>query len=111
MPSDIQPKSFVDKNFSIIVKNFCLFENLRKLNKISELAIALHLPHLANGQAGDRTNTLLILLHLPHLANGQAGDRTNTLLILNFYDFLLLHTVIIHPSSICDRKVSVKFLG
>ncbi|MEG3893793.1 hypothetical protein QUB36_14800 [Microcoleus sp. AT8-B1] len=66
MPSDIQPKSFVDKDFSIIVKNFCLFENLRKLNKISELAIALH---------------------LPRLANGQAGDRTNTLLMLNFYDF------------------------
>ncbi|MEG5015190.1 MULTISPECIES: hypothetical protein [unclassified Microcoleus] len=90
MPSDIQPKSFVDKDFSIIVKNFCLFENLRKINKISELAIALH---------------------LPRFANGQAGDRTNTLLMRNLYDFLLLHTVIIHPSSMCDRKVSVKFLG
>ena len=90
MPSDIQPKSFVDKDFSVIVKNFCLFEKLRKLNKFPELAIASH---------------------LPGLAYGLVGDRTNTLLMLNFYDFLLLHTVIIHPSSICDRKVCVKFWG
>jgi len=60
MPSDIQPKSFVDKDFSIIVKNFCLFEYLRKLNKFPALAIASHLPPLTNGLVGDRTNTLLM---------------------------------------------------
>ena len=70
MSSDIQPKSFVDKDFSIIVKNFCLFENLRKLNKFPALAIASH---------------------LPGLACGLVGDRTNTLLLLNFSVFLLLH--------------------
>jgi len=61
MPSDIQPKPFIDKDFSVIVKNFCLFENLRKLNKFPGLAIDSHLPGLAYGLVGDRTNTLLML--------------------------------------------------
>ena len=70
MSSDIQPKPLLYKDFSIIVKNFCLFENLRKLNKFPGLAIASH---------------------LPGLAYGLVGDRTNTLLVLNFCGFLLLH--------------------
>ena len=61
MPSDIQPKSFFDKEISVIVKNFCLFENLGKFNKFPALAIASHLPGLACGLVGDRTNTLLML--------------------------------------------------
>ncbi|XZN90560.1 MAG: hypothetical protein ACM65M_23525 [Microcoleus sp.] len=39
MPSDTQPKSFVDNDFLLIVKNFCLFEKLSKFNKFPALAI------------------------------------------------------------------------
>ncbi|MFM9265692.1 hypothetical protein [Tychonema sp. BBK16] len=40
MSSDTQRKSFFDKEISVIVKNFCLFEKLRKINNFPAFAIA-----------------------------------------------------------------------